>query len=322
MGKRPLGALIVVAALTCGGAAIAQNAERGVAQSLFEEGVRLMREKKYAEACPKLAESHRLEPAGGTILDLAICLEQDGKLASAYVAYGEALARAKKDGNKQRTASAESRMAALRPRLSRVTIIVASVQANTKLDVRFDGAQVSEQAWGVAFYADVGVHTITAESAGYKAWKSELNVDAAAKQYEITIPALEADQGPAAAPPPSQPPIEERRTEKPKPIEQATPPQEGRGPLPWILVGTGGALLVAGAVTGALAFSKHSDSNAACPDGRCTSAGVSAEHQANTFAWIANVTIPLGVIAGAAGAYLFLRNPTSRAATILRTGAF
>jgi hypothetical protein len=90
--------------------------------------------------------------------------------------------------------------------------------------------------------------------------------------------------------------------------------------LPWILVGTGAALLVTGAVTGVLAISRHADSDRECPEGRCTADGVRFEDQANTFAWVANVTIPLGVIAGAAGAYLLLRNPTPRPAAT-RPGA-
>ncbi|HEY8076491.1 MAG TPA: hypothetical protein VIF62_20340 [Labilithrix sp.] len=302
---RAVAKLVFVACLSYAGTAAAQNAERGVAQSLFEEGVRLMRAKNYAEACPKLAESHRLDPAGGTVFNLASCLEQDGKLASAFVAYDEALSRAKKDGNKKRADVAEKRMAEIRPRISRVTITVAKSD-DAKPDVRFDGTPIAEQAWGLAFYADVGTHTITAEAPGHKPFRADVRLDAN-DQHFVNVPILLVDPSAAAPPPPVVPPP----TDAHPPPKEAPPPPPApeRGPLPWILVGTGAALIGAGAITGVLAFSKHSDSNRECPDGACTSAGVSDEHQANTFAWVSDITIPLGVIAAAAGTWLLIRKP-------------
>lgn len=313
---RAIGAALAIACILQVGVAHAQGSERGVAQSLFEEGVRLMREKKYAEACPKLAESHKLDPAGGTILNLAICLEQDGKLASAYVAYDEALAHAQKDNNKQRAQTAEGRMAALRPKLSRVTITVAKpAEGAPKPEVHFDATTLSEPSWGVPFYADVGTHAITAEAPGYKPFRGELRVETAGKPYEMSVPALEKDPNVATAPQTSTP-AADREPQAPARADTATvEPAASRGALPWVLVGTGAVLLGTGALTGILAFSKHSDSDAECPDGKCTAKGVDAESQANTFAWIANITIPLGVIAGAAGAYLFLKSPAKVAPT-------
>lgn len=311
--------MLVAACLSHAGRAGAQSSERGVAQSLFEEGVRLMRAKQYSEACPKLAESQRLEPAGGTLFNLALCLEEDGKLASAYVAYDEALARAKNDGNKPRSQIIERRMTALRPRLSRVTVTVARGAAGAQLDVRFDGTPIKEQAWGVPFYADVGAHTVTAAAPGRRPFRGEVRVEAAAKSYELNVPELEAE--PVVAAPGSAPRAEGEPSaakEGPKAGEGveaaerpagAEAPSSGRGPLPWILVGSGALLLGAGAVSGALAFSRHGDSDAGCPGGRCTAQGVRDEEQANAFAWVANVTIPLGVVAGAVGTYLLLRKP-------------
>lgn len=273
-----------------------------------------MREKKYAEACPKLAESHKLDPAGGTILNYAICLEQDGKLASAYVAYDEALAHAQKDNNKQRAQTAEGRLAALRPKLSRVTINVAKPEGGAKPEVHFDATTLSEQAWGVPFDADVGTHAITAEAPGYKTFRGELRVETAGKPYDLNVPALEKDPSVASAPP-TPAPVVNPQPQTTAHADTATTEPPSRGPLPWVLVGTSAVLLGTGAVTGILAFSKHADSDAECPDGKCTAKGVDAESQANTFAWIANVTIPLGVIAGAAGAYLFLKSPAKVAPT-------
>src|SRR5947207_14602108 len=91
------------------------SADISLAQSLFEQGTDLMRQKKYAEACPKLAESQQLDPGGGTLINLAVCLEKDGKLASAYNAYNEALAVAERDGNKTRESTARDRIAVLGP---------------------------------------------------------------------------------------------------------------------------------------------------------------------------------------------------------------
>ena len=64
------------------------------AQLLFDDGKKLLAAGKVSEACPKFEESHRLVPNGGTLTNLAECLELDGKLASAWLRYKELAARA------------------------------------------------------------------------------------------------------------------------------------------------------------------------------------------------------------------------------------
>ena len=57
--------------------------DKAAAEALFDQGVRLMKQNNFAEACPKLEESDRIDPAVGTLLYLGECYERVGKTASA-----------------------------------------------------------------------------------------------------------------------------------------------------------------------------------------------------------------------------------------------
>jgi len=68
--------------------AAAQPADRATpAEDFFQRGNALLEAKDYAKACPLLAESFRLDPAGGTVQNLAICYEAQGRWASAYAKF-------------------------------------------------------------------------------------------------------------------------------------------------------------------------------------------------------------------------------------------
>jgi hypothetical protein len=69
------------AALLFSGTVFAQ--ERVAAQWLFKEARVLMKHDDYATARLKLEESQRLDPSPGTLLNLAICNEHLGQIATA-----------------------------------------------------------------------------------------------------------------------------------------------------------------------------------------------------------------------------------------------
>src|SRR5205823_4260867 len=94
------------------------------AQSLFDEGRKLMKAGKFADACAAFEASAKLDPAVTTQLNIAECREQNHPLATAWGAFIEAqrMARAGSNDKLQKVATSHARK--LEPRLSRLTISV------------------------------------------------------------------------------------------------------------------------------------------------------------------------------------------------------
>jgi len=117
--------LAVVAACAWPAPARAEGGNAALAESLFREGKRLSGERKFAEACPKFAESYKLDPGLGTLLNLAICHESEGKPATAWAEFSEASSRAKREGDNDRAQLANEHVRALEPKLAHVSIALA-----------------------------------------------------------------------------------------------------------------------------------------------------------------------------------------------------
>jgi serine/threonine-protein kinase len=145
--------------------AIAQTLDKSAAVTLFDEAQQLMEAGRYAEACPKYAESNRLDAQLGVLLHLADCYEKTGKLASAWVCFRDAADLADRRAD-ERSLTAKQRAQALESRLSRLTVTVPQAADVTGLEVRRDGALLTESLWGVAIPVDSGRHTITATAPG------------------------------------------------------------------------------------------------------------------------------------------------------------
>jgi TolA-binding protein len=83
---------------------------RAAAQATFEHARELMSQGKFAEACAKFQESFGLDPAIGSLLNLAVCEEKLGRIDRACSAFGEAAIMAARVGQPEREAVARQRM--------------------------------------------------------------------------------------------------------------------------------------------------------------------------------------------------------------------
>ena len=83
--------------------------DRASADQLYNDAAKLMTAKNYAEACPKLGASQRLDPAIGTLLKLGFCFTYTGQTASAWASFNDAEAMARKAGDRPRGDEAAKR---------------------------------------------------------------------------------------------------------------------------------------------------------------------------------------------------------------------
>lgn len=161
-----------------------------LAEELFRQGQSLMSESRYEEACPKLAESQRLESSTGTLLNLAVCHEKQGKLASAWNEFQEALVVARRDGREDRMRFAEEHIASIEPNLSRLTITLPKESDVPGLEVQLDGTKMGRPALGVALPVDPGVHEILVTAPDKKPWKTSIEIPEGPGKQSVSIPAL------------------------------------------------------------------------------------------------------------------------------------
>ena len=284
--------------------------DRALAEALFQSGKEDARAGRFEQACPKLADSLRLDPGGGTALALAHCYEARGQLASAWAAFGDALAYAQRDGRADREAEARARIAAIEPRLDRLALVVETPVPG--MELHRSGQLIPASGWSSAFPIDAGEHVITAAAPGYQTFTARVLAAATGATHTVRVPALEA--APVAAPspplqalPPTRPPAPPR--ERPaRPTARDEPEADStRLAFASIGLGVGVAGLAVGSVYGLTALSKSNDADAVCPSRQCADPhAVRLSQEARQDALVSTVAFGVGALGIGAAAYLWL----------------
>jgi hypothetical protein len=290
-----------------------------MAEALFREGKTLLEQGKFDEACPKLAESQRIDPAGGTLLTLAICYEAGGKTASAWGVYNEALAVAEKQGRADRVKRSREAIAALEKRLSYLTVKVApEVAALEGLVIERDEKSLARVALGVAVPIDPGKHKVVAKAPGWKPASIDVEVGPSGDRKVVEIPPLEKEEAPpapeptaTAEPPPPPPPTASVIVAPPPPPVDQGPERGGSQRSAGVLLGgLGIAGVVVGSIIGLRAKSLHDDAVERCPGSPCPNAeGVRLNEDAKTNALVSNIAFGAGLALVGAGVVVWLTAP-------------
>jgi hypothetical protein len=248
--------------------------DKALALQLFDEGRSLFAAGKVDEACRKLEESQRLDPLPGTILNLAVCHEKQGRSASAVEEFREARALAERDHRDDRVALVDQHLQALGGKVSSVVIVVPPEADRPDLNITRDATPVGRAAWGTPLPVDPGPHTIEASAANKKAWKVVLTVAANGDVQTATLTPLEDAPAPPA-PAPVVAPVAPLAPAPPAPAIEPAPSHHGLSTRRTIAVMTAGVAVAAagvGTYFGVSAISKHNDPAATCTLEPCTAA--------------------------------------------------
>jgi hypothetical protein len=311
---RCLVALLVVALASLGGAAEGQETA-AQAESLFDEGRRLLAENRYAEACAKLSESERLDPAVGTLLNLGDCYEKMGKIATAWAVFKGAANMARTAKQQAREKIASARVAALEPKIPKLTIVVPHPEPG--LQVRRDGVLLGETEWSAAspsaLATDPGDHDVVVSAPGKKAWVTKFALDADGRTTALQVPPLEVDELGERAP--LQPPHDTN-------VEAVTTHDRNVQHAIAIIAGVTGLVSVFVAVPfGVRAISLNNSAKTECPTNTtCTMQGQDDSQSALTSGTVSTVLMMAGgaVVVGSVALYLTAPQAKPKAGAAVR----
>jgi hypothetical protein len=279
------------------------------AEAFFKEAKVLLAQKDYAKACPKLEESQRLDPGGGTLLLLASCYEAEGKLASAWAAYIEVVALSRQSGRADRERIAKARVDALGPRLSYMTIELDTATARlVNVDVKRDGTALSRNSWSVKIPVDAGTHSVQIAAPGYTPLTLTVAVEESSAKV-VNVPSL-VPLTTAVQPAPA---TVVRPKEGTKP-ELSTPPlrpTNTQRTIGWIASAVGTASLGVGVFFGLKELGTASEVKIRCPASPCTDMAARGLHDvAQTQALVANIAVGIGIVSLGSGLWLLLTAPS------------
>ncbi|MBA3393856.1 MAG: hypothetical protein H0T89_14505 [Deltaproteobacteria bacterium] len=273
---------LILLAVTLVASPAAADVDIAKADKLFAEGLAL-RESNLEQSCAKFNESLQYNPqAIGTLLNVALCDEKLGRIASAVVKFSEARDRAKEQQLADYIKAAEEHIASLTPELPYLQLKfgVAPI-ADTKI-------LVNDQVVGMdrigKLAVDPGEVSITVSAPGRLPYQTTIIV-AKREMKDVEIPEL----------------------------EKSVTVKSSRRTIGLITTASGVAAIGAGVAIGLFARSSYNDAIKKCNQmtdpPQCPSEAQTDTEKARTLGTVGTVVGVIGIAAASVGIYMWLRAP-------------
>ncbi len=282
-------ALLAGVVLYCSGASAGQPsaADRATARALAFAGQRALDKKDYRLALDRFTRANMLVQAPTLALRIARAQVGLGLLVEAHETYQHILRTRLAPGSpavfEQAVDEARKEDAELATRLGWITIEVRGPQSFT---VTIDGSRVPDAEIGVRRAIDPGAHLVHLAAKGYQPVDSRVSV-AEGQAGSLTL------------------------------APELAPQSSGRGrawqrTAGWSAIGVGTVGLIVGSIEGAVAISKHSRLDEACPDAVCPPGQRSELDSYRTSGAISTMGFIVAGVGYGAGITLLLTAPASR----------
>ena len=275
-------------------------ADRATARALAGEGYQALQSKDYATAADRFSRADALVHAPTLMIDWARSLVGLGKLVEAQERYEQILRegiepKAPKSWQRALT-DAGTELAQLKPRLAWITI---SVSGSDDAQVSIDDSPVPPAAIGVRRAVNPGSLQLRVQAKGYLTLTRTVELREGAE--EATAFRLEPDPDAQVVSIVTTPP-------PPAKAEVESSPQTAM----YAAFAVGGAGLVVGAVTGAVALSKRSDLTGVCnAEHKCQSTQTETLNAYHTYGTISVVGFAAGIAGAGVGVTLWVLNRNS-----------
>ena len=228
------------------------------AQVMFDQARDAMKRGDFGKACPKFAESQRLDPQPGTLANLAVCEEKSGAIASAWTHARDAA---------EQLGSGDERVPPLRALIARVEkrmpkLMIKLAPGSPKgTKVTRDGVELGAASLGEALPVDPGAHAITTSAPGYASTTVSVTVaEGASKEVEVSPGEREVS---AAAAPAGEPRPRSTATAEPAKGHRSSDGSSHQT-LGYVVGGVGAVGATVALVTGLVLSGKQSTVKANC----------------------------------------------------------
>lgn len=276
------------------------------AESLFRSGRTAFERGDFVAACNDFTESHRLDPAVGTELNLSECEEKLGRTASAWRHLREAIELLRPEDD--RLAIARARLPRLDKRVPRL-VVRLKADAPTGTTVARDGVELAAASIGSPEPIDPGEHELRIRARDHDEVTIRMSL-AEGEARTVDVGPGPAQRGVGAAPP-------SNANAMPAAALETNAPGNGQRLLGLVVGGAGIVGVGVGAVFGIVAKGKFDDAKTTCGDTypQCkdgaTAVATDQNNSAHGSATVSTLAVVAGGVALAAGAVLFFTAPSA-----------